>query len=45
MSKVTYIFVIALLGFGYGGEVKVNEEKLDTAGASFKEPLGKEWTV
>jgi hypothetical protein len=36
MAKVAYIFVIALFGFGYDGEVKVNEQKLDTAGAKLQ---------
>ena len=33
MTKVAYISFIALSSFGCDGEVKVNEQKLDTAGA------------
>ena len=42
MAKVAYIFVIALFGFGCDGEVKVNEQKLDTAGAKLQRTVKEE---
>lgn len=41
MKKVISIIAIALFCFGCDGEVKVNEEKLDTAGAKLQKTVEK----
>ena len=39
MKRTVYIFIIALVALACDGEVKVNEQKLDTAGAKLQQTV------
>ena len=41
MQRVFLILAIAIIGFGCDGEIKVNEQKLDSAGAKLQRTVEK----
>lgn len=41
MRRFCYIFAVTLFGIGCDGEVKVNEQKLDSAGAKLQRTVEK----